>query len=353
VYEERPELREAADIPGFWQGVPLGEHQVKRYRKFTKSPALKLKPHVIRAVKSWRRKPLAAHLRRRLRLSKGRSHEATIHLYETMPGTDLQDISRAETGVQGLGPATGPAWMQLHPLTQEAAGMLLGEPALGRDVPARYLDDPSLPPAVGQRFYYLEIAGAQPQAVTTTGGTPTPKQTSEVNLVVDTLHSQIRVSTFVGEAQAQELAAKLRKHASIGIVLTDLKSIYEPGVRAALTGGMHRRTVVLHGALTPEQSHGHALKWLPQLIQEKLEARVIEWLGQSLAKHLQQRAQELVTATEAAVEGVTLKVILNNPPGLPKIRRVLGGEPVVLRSKWFTDEMPDANVQILPGYQRA
>ena len=51
--------------------------------------------------------------------------------------------------------------MQFHPLTAEAAATLLQQPKLGRDVAGAFRSTRSAA-SVGQRFYYLEIAGAHP-----------------------------------------------------------------------------------------------------------------------------------------------------------------------------------------------
>jgi hypothetical protein len=350
VYEERPELRESMAIEGFWAGSPLRGR--KRYRKFTgKFPKVKLKPHTVRRLKTWRGRPLAAHLRNGLGLPKGRSLEAEIHLYEAMPGTTLQAISRSETHVPGLGKGSKPAWSQLHPLTPEAAGLLLGESGLGREVPDRYLNEPEMSPAVGQRFYYLEIAGARPQVVSKPGAMPALRQPSEVNLVANFPRNQLQVLIYLGEAKAQKIAVRMRQHVPIGYVLTALKPVYEPGLHAAICGGMYRRVKVVHGAVAPEEAGGQILKWLPEVVREQFKAKVSEWVGRSLGEHLQQRAQEFIAATEADADGVTLAVTLSNPPGLPKVGRVLGGEPVVLRGIWFPEGMPDAKIQITPGYR--
>jgi hypothetical protein len=109
---------------------------------------------------------------------------------------------------------------------------------------------------------------------------------------------------------------------------------------------------IVHNAIAPQQSDGQALNWLPQTVREKLAEKLLEWLGRCLSEHFRQYAQDFVTAAASEADGVTLLVTLSNPPGLPKISRVLGGEPVVLRSRWFSDEMPNAKVHIAPGYQR-
>ncbi len=350
VYEERPDLREATTVEGFWMGLPIRGR--KRYRKFTgKLPALKLNPHTTGAIKTWRGQPLSTHLRTRLGLPVGRRLEARVHLYETMPGTSLHEISKLERNVPGLGTGAKSAWSQLHPLTQEAAGLLIGEPGLGREVSAKYRNDPSLSPAVGQRFYFLEITGANSQ-LAAPGGTSIARRHDEVNVTIDFPANTIRIFIFISEAKAQEVAIRLRQQTPIGTVMTMLKSVYEANIKAALSGKMYRRVRVAHSAIAPEKSDGQALMWLPQVIIEKLEEKLLEWLGRGLSERVQQMARGFVAATEADADGVTIAVAIDNPSGLPKIRRVLAGEPVVLRSKWFSEDNPDAKIQIAPGYQR-
>jgi hypothetical protein len=93
-----------------------------------------------------------------------------------------------------------------------------------------------------------------------------------------------------------------------------------------------------------------ALRWLPPIIQEMLVDKMIAWVGYSLTQRLQQRAQDLIAATEDPAYGLTLVVRFNNPPGLADIRRILAGEPVALRGLRFPAGMPEAQVQIVPGY---
>ena len=70
-----------------------------------------------------------------LGVAPGEEVDATVHLYESIPGTHLPDIARYESNTAGLGGADG--YEQLHPLTRDAAGLLMGEPDLGRELDAR------------------------------------------------------------------------------------------------------------------------------------------------------------------------------------------------------------------------
>ena len=79
---------------------------------------------------------------------------------KTIPNTwyTSPEIARLEQNTPGLGTPDG--YKQIQPLTREAAELLLGEPELGREVEPENAADPHTP-AVGQRFYFLEIRFVQ------------------------------------------------------------------------------------------------------------------------------------------------------------------------------------------------
>ena len=120
----------------------------------------------------------------------------------------------------------------------------------------------------------------------------------------------------------------------------------------ALSGSNYGHVKIVHGAVTPEQSRGPALKLLPQIVRENLTQKLMEWLGLYLSKHLQERRQDFIAATENLADGVTLVVTLNNPPGFALLRKALRGEPVSLYSMGFSEGMPDVHIKIVPGYYR-
>jgi hypothetical protein len=273
VYEERPELRETTRLKGTWVMGP--RWKAKRFKKFTQIPKVRISPQMARAIKTFRRQPLSAHLRNRLRLPAGRNLEAKVHLYEAIPGTSLSQIVQHETTVPGLGAGSD---FQLHPLTPEAAGLLLGEPGLGRAVPDKYLDEPTLP-AVGQRFYYLEIEEARPRAAAMRANPGAAGRSSQLALTLDFPADSIRTQIFLSEAEAQTLASKLRQRAPVGRILARLKAVFEPGLQAALGTGRHAGVRIIHGAIPPEQSRGLALQWLPPIVLDKLAAQLGLWLA--------------------------------------------------------------------------
>lgn len=347
TYRQRPELRETVGLRGTWVLQPLGNGKHYKYKKYTKIFDVNISPHIARTVNICCGTPLMVFLRDRLRLSPGKTIKARIHLYEAIPGTILSQICKQEKQVAGLGMRS--AYSQLHPLTPEAAGMLLGQPGLGRSMPSKYLDHRPMA-AVGQRFYYLEIPEMRPQMMLMTNGMSVAKHSSKVYVTLNFPSDKIRALIYLSEAQAQAIAMKLRQGAPMGMIVASLKYIFEYKLKTALSGNMCGHVKIIHGAVTPERSRGSALKLLPTIVRENLIQKLREWLEVYLSKYLQERKQDFIAATENLADGVTLAVDLNNPPGFPILRKALRGEPVSLYNMGFSEGMPDIQIQIIPGY---
>src|SRR5438046_6511391 len=82
--------------------------------------------------------PLDEFLRSRFRLT-ALPVRAKAYLYEAICGTTISAIGRNESRVPILGPGARKPWNFFLPLTCQTAGMLFGEPNLGRDVPTKLL----------------------------------------------------------------------------------------------------------------------------------------------------------------------------------------------------------------------
>jgi hypothetical protein len=347
VYEARPELRETTGIKSTWVLQPL--RGKKRYKKCTRVYETMITPHMARVVKTFCDVPLAEFLQDRLGLKPGRAIKARVHLYEAIPGTLLSQICKSERHVPGLGAIA--AWTNLHPLTPEAAGMVFGQPGLGREVPEKYLDHQPTT-AVGQRLYYLEIPDARPQVVPVSGGSPKARRIRQLSLKFNFAQDKILVNLFLSEAVAQAIAVKLRQRAAIGTVMPHLSAVFEPRVKKILTGKHHSHLKMVHGTVLPKESRGRVLRRLPQMVREKLSKMLIEWLGQSLSNYLQQKPQDFIAATENPADGVTMKIVFTNPPGFSHLRKILRGESVNIQEIQAKGGMPDVNIQVTPGFSR-
>lgn len=157
AYTRRPELREARSVRGAWVLHPIrGRRRGYAYKKFCPILHATISPHQAQAVESFDGVSLAQFLEEQLGLAPGADVEANVHLYESLPGTMLPEITLLETNTPGLGTDTEASYGQIHPLTPEAAATLLGEPGLAHNVgPEQTTDRMGTTP--GQRLYYLEI----------------------------------------------------------------------------------------------------------------------------------------------------------------------------------------------------
>jgi hypothetical protein len=343
TYRKRPDLAEARKLRGTWIMMPRGRR--KRYKKFSRRIPTRLSPHKASALETFEGFPLAEFLEEQMGMAPGEELEAFVHLYEAIPGTRLSDIARQEEHTAGLGSANGHE--QLHPLTREAATLLLGEPELGRTADARSVSDPHAP-LVGQRFYYLEIPGKRPLTIPGPAGRAKGRRRTKVRLILDFPKNEMRVYLFLSEIRAQELAVKLRQHAHIGAVTARLRGFVERGLRRALTGA-HGRLKIVHEAVTPNQWSG-ALQRLPALVPQVLLGHLTEWVVKGLSDHLKQRTEAFIQAAEDTADGVTLVITLGNPPGFPQLRQALKGKGLSLDSLKMSDGVPTVKIKITPGY---
>jgi hypothetical protein len=343
----RPELRETSGMKASWVLQPLRGRK-KHYKKCTRVYETTITPYIAQTVKTFCDIPLAEFLQDRLGLLPGRPIKARVHLYEAIPGTLLSQVCKSEKYVPGLG--TTSAWNNLHPLTPAAAGMMMGQPGLGREVPPKYLDHQPIT-AVGQRLYYLEIPEARSQAIPTAGGTVKPRRMRQVHVRLNFPRDQIQVNVFLSEAVAQAIAVDLRGKA-IAKAISRVRSVFEPRLKTILSGKHQSHLKTIHGKVSPQASRGRKLRSLPSTVREALTKKLIEWIGQSLSTYLQQKNQDFIAASENPADGVTLKFVLTNPPGYAALRKALRGESANLQELQAATGMPDVNIQVTPGFSR-
>jgi hypothetical protein len=356
----KPDRRESAKYGGVW--VPRPTARRPYYRKYSTVPQVTITPQMARSVMGFADVRLANFLRDQLGLSPDKNVVARVHLFEGVPGrTWLSRISKYEKAVPGLGSAARSAWTQIHPLTPEAAAVLLGEPRLGRKMGKRFLASRHMISRRG-RFYFLQIAGARPQtAPPAPGGSATgrPRGSSQVYLTLDFASKPpvIRVCVFLSEAESQELAAKLRQGASGAAALKGVLAVARTGVRTALSGDLNRRVKIVHETVAPDRflGLGPVVKKLLPVALEWLAGKILDGVAQRLAEFFQQRSAEFVKATEDPSDGVTLVVEFIDPPGMSVLRDLIKGQVGVLAGGWpppGVTGLPAANIRIVPGLHR-
>lgn len=345
VYRMRPDLAKARKLGGIWMRIPHGRRRLRKYKKFSRPIAKRIAPHEVAALETFDGIPLGEVLEAQLGIAPGQEVEALVHLYEAVPGTWLPEIARQDESIASVSAAQG--YRPLHPLSREAAGLLLGDPELGREFDSRQpLDAHSALP--GQRFYYLEIPGRRPLTIPGPSGRTRVRRPTQVRVILDFPKNEIRLYLFLSEVRAQEIAVKLRQRGHIGLVVTRLRRILERGMRPALAGAYGRLKIV-HETVTPDQWTA-ALRRLPALVPQSLRGRVTEWAISGLSDHLKQRSEVFIQAAEDSADGVTLVLTLGNPPGFPQLRQALKGKGVPLASLKLSDGTPTVKIRTVAGY---
>ena len=343
-----PEMHEAASSHATWVVMPRGKRRKHYYKKYTRVFDVEITPQLAESVTTFGGTKLAAVLKDQLGVMP--PVRARVHLYQAIHGTTLRRIAALEKRVPGLGKGAGA--IQLQPLTVEAAGALLQHPKLGRNVPGSYLSSRGAV-AVGQRFYYLEIAGARPISAAPGTGAPAVRRMTTVNVTLDFPKDEFRVFVYLGESDAQQAAAAIRKQ-DLTSVLMLTKRVLDAGVSVALGGDIKRHVKILSEAPQEEIFSG-ALKQLADSVKGLLVKKVEAWVGNAVAQYMKGSAGEFVAATEDPADGVTLVVTIGSPPGAPIVRKLLRGEMVggamlAGLDKLFVGE-PKLSTRAVPGFR--
>ena len=351
----KPILRQAS-VNGMWIRMPRSR---KYYRKFSKVFPITIEPRTAQLIKSFKGQSLATFLKDKLGLPTNRPIQAKVHVYEAIKYTKLPIISKMEK-LPGLNSSQWSAYCQLHPLTTNVASLLLHEPMLGKNVDSKYLQSRSLI-STGQRFYFLEIAGAKVQApsgagkvvrppMSTTPGTVTPPpkvqgpipRSSDAQGVLNFLKGEVRFNFYFSNEDARVIGQKLAG----GDYLSAAGSIREV-VRDILTNTLIRnvphKVKIIHEAVPelylenfePAQEQfvgaiaravgGAAVKYgkeaLAKII-EKLIEKFAQVVQNAVVTYLHNRKQEFVNAAMNQ-DGVTVKVIFTNVPVMSKLRLII------------------------------
>jgi hypothetical protein len=319
----RPDLpaREASGIEGTWVAMPrpTAVRPAYRYRKYTKVFDVMVTPQLAAALRGFGGTPLTAVLRDRLQVTL--PVRARVHLYEALPGTYLARVARLDNA-PGLR-----VHRQLLPLTRQAAGLLLGHPGLGVDVPARFMTRPELL-TPGQRVFYLEIAGA----AVPVAGRRSPHRTSRVDVTFDLRpgRDETRVAIYLSEREAVRIAAELRASKTAGALNLLLATVRAGLDSIATQPGRHVR--VLHESV-PTQSFNAApaLLALGEAALGWLVGKLLDWLSGALSSYVSARSAEFISAAQdPARAGVTVVVTIPSSPLQTVVRRVIEGRPVAL-----------------------
>lgn len=295
--------RETAEEGGFWVMLPRSNRPRYRFRKYTRVFAVPIPRQVARSVRWSDGGTLESYL-----LDEGVSEwpvQAEIDLYETMPGTLPGHFTRDET----LPADERPSADEYQPLTPRTAGMLLGEPALGRGRRPGVRAG-SYRPVPRQRYFRVRV-GRMPAR---RGRRPS----RTVSVHWDPNAKRMRISIRLSERRARALQARLQRRAPSGQrdlpgVLNALRQVALPRLPYRIARRLVKSSTVKDPAVAAQ-----------------LGAAITSATTTGLATFLSQRGTQLATAVADPADGVTITVTFNG----------LGATP---------SQVPAPTVAVVPG----
>jgi hypothetical protein len=366
----REDLRTAKQS-GVWVLKPRnGPRHI--YKKYTQVFNTVIDPQTAKSVIIFRGLPLAHFLRDKLGLDPSKPIQARVHLYETIAGTKLSDISKYEN-MPGFGPSQPHAWVQLLPLSRHAAALLIKEPALGKDLSKEYTTKRTHI-SIGQRFYYLEISGARLRIhhVTvhdhrhTAGAAPLnnrPAQSGDIRGVINFVKSEIHFNYYFSEEEAKSVVEKLNQNDFLAAA-TAIRYSVRDVLQGILLQNVTNKVKIIHEAFPEmylenyydQQENGVVLSSGKNLLTGLVESLVERLSGlayHAIRDYLKARAVEFKQAQAEPQDGVTIKLSWLNIPGMSSIKTVFsairGNLPVGNLAQIKLPVIPKPEIQITAG----
>jgi hypothetical protein len=328
-----------------WVAMPRNM-PVKFYKKFTHVYDVTIDPQTASTVTTFRNLPLANFLKDKYGLETSAPVKARVHLYEMSKGGRLSIISKFEK-LPGLNAKQPRGWVQLLPLTKQAATLLLKEPALGKDAMQAQLAT-RFKAIAGQRYYYLEIEGARlrmppvnrSQQKPGDNKLPVPvteSRSADVQAVINFIKSEIKLNYYFSEEDAKGVVGRLNSNDFLGAAITIRQSI-KTVLQDMLLKNIQSKVKIVHEAV-PEgylENIGDQQQFAPldilgkvagKEIISKLVGQVIEKIAgkayDSVAGFFKARAAEFKEAQAQPQDGVTIKLTWSNVAGMSAIRTVI------------------------------
>ena len=348
TYRARPDLLEGGVNAG-WVMLPLRGR--KRYKRCTRTFNVKITPYMAGEIESFEGASLSDYLQDQLGLPEGDEVEAELHLFEALPGTTIADITRGESASLGLGSSDAATTAQLHPLTREAAGVLLGKPTLGRTLPwganSRNL-------AAGQRLFYASIPGMRPRTLPGVSGRRNPLRRTHVNVTLDSVRDEIRVRVFMSEVRTQKFTVPLRQQAHAGSIAVDFHGLLGRRLKRIFEGRRRRGLRIVKAGVPPGPVTAEVLRSLPGIVPPAFVAKLQQWLVHGFSEFIKSQAQRFLSAADEPADGVTLVMTLERPPGLKELGQALaekGASGSSIADSLKQGSQPNVRVEVFPGHK--
>jgi hypothetical protein len=317
----RRDLQQAPSIGGTF--IARRPRSIRSYRKYSRIPEIDVTAQIADALPTFGGTTLGAVMR-----AAGAAFplKARMHIYQSAPGTTVPRMLRLDRNALSGGRGYL-STSNVHPLTSQAAGLLLREPKLGVHVPPGYLASRNRI-AVGQRFYVLEPIGAVGNLALPAGASaraaakrlvPTRARAS-----VDLRRGRISVDIYLSEAEAQSVSNIIRQGRGAPALLQALTQAYKAMEQSAARGPSRIRTLREEGEdfeiLAPRVGG-----LLPPALTGMLRKRLRAWVLPALANWAKNNTEAFARAVAHPDPGVTVRVRLTAVPGLDLLGKAAAG----------------------------
>ncbi len=350
AYIQHPNLRESKRN-GFWVAGPI-KGKIKYYKKYTLPHEVEITPHMANAIESFQGIPLNVALRDRMGIPYGKTIHARIHLFELLPQGQLLHINKFEKAIPGLGIKNLHPWTLFHPLTEQAAGILLGEPGLkcrcGKCNIHSTLSYTS--GLTGHRYYFIEIPNLINNKFDYIEGFSSNLRSSKIKLNINLIKNYLKTFIFLSEHDAQFISHKLTGYNGVVNAYKILSEIVEHRLNYSLNNGVSENVLLIHPQIVPGYGSGNALNLLPTIVQIQFKKYLKEIIKKSLFDYLRNNKDSFINATINPIEGITLCMYFNYLSVLENISLYLKGKYLKNWEDIFMSDLPKIKIQTKIGY---
>ena len=302
-------LRQAPSLGGTF--VARRARSVRPYRKYNRMPEVELTSQIADALPSFGGTTVGAVLR-----AAGATFplRARLHIYQSTTGTTLPrmiGVDRVNAGGRARAASS-----QVHPLTPQAAGLLLREPKLGVAVAPEFLRSRQRI-AVGQRFYLIEPVGAVGTLALSGVARAADARLvpSRAWTVVNLRRSKITVGLYLSETDAQGVAESIRQGRGGLALLQALTALYRTASQPS-PAAPHGHLRIVREDSEDHEELAPAASALPPAIAASLRARLDAWVLPALANWTRNNGEAFARAAAHPDAGVTVRVRLTGVQGL-------------------------------------
>ncbi|MEO0688975.1 MAG: hypothetical protein AAFY51_01615 [Pseudomonadota bacterium] len=340
----KPRLRQAPQLGGAF--IRRHVRSMRPYAKYTRTPEVVMSEQLADALPAFNEAGLGSVMR-----NSGLEFpvKARLHLVQAMAGSSPAQIlqeHRAQTSVLGRA--------SLQPLSEGAAGMILGEPALGTPYRETQLQHPSeIEP--GQRMYLLEVLDQPGDGLGHVIGESefeSPRRGSRFRQRIDRRRRAVILNWYISEGRARHMAEQLRKGMGAAVLLRTMMAMMQRARLQGEVGPTGEAGEAEFEGLEAEAFSLGDLGGVARGLRNQLARQVRRWTGPMISRWLRANIPAFLRAVDDPRNGITIQVALTGVPGLSLVLDPMAAVIRVGQSRNPFAGRPEVNIRLLPGYRR-